>query len=307
MKKILIVFTLVSLILLIPVYALGAIDNFGDDYATTDTWFTITPDKPYIEAHYRNLGYTTPETLLGAEYFQNDQTFADLNIYTRGEDNKTYIDGSYLTGFGLFAGLEVYSHTYPGYSFQDLTISPGYRLALDKQSYVAVSVDYYSSEGLQDILDNEVNVRYYNDNMKLSGDFVSYTKPIYGTSTLSAGINYQITKSVVVGGTLVNNEASKSYRVGGTFSSDMLIIDGRFDTYSPTSGSSSNQINLSGMFLLGDNFKIGLQYLKNSEIDNAALTLKAKAAMEKSSFTLKFTPENDSFISSMSLSYECQL
>lgn len=297
----------VSLVLLLPVYALGAIHNFGDGYTRTDTWFRITPDKPYIEAHYRNMGSTSPETLLGFEYYQNDQTFVDFNSYKEGTVNWTYVYGSYLTSFGLFAGLNLYSHTYPGYSFQDTKISPGYRLALDDQSYVAISLDYYSSETLKDILDYEINARYYTDKMKVFGDIVSYTKPTYGTDRVYLGINYQVAKPVVVGGSLSTSEASNTLLVGGTYQSDLVIIDGQISNYSPKIGDGSNQINLSGMFLLGDNFKVGAQYLKNSTVDDAALTLKAKMEMEKSSFTLKYTPKNDSFLSSMSLSYQQQL
>lgn len=47
--------------------------------------------------------------------------------------------------------------------------------------------------------------------------------------------------------------------------------------------------------------------MKNSTIDNAALTLKASMEMRKSSFTFKFTPENDSYNSSISLAYQQEL
>ncbi|MCL6592012.1 MAG: hypothetical protein K6U80_18950, partial [Firmicutes bacterium] len=231
MKKLLILFILISLVLLIPAYAFGAIHNFGDNYAETDNWFTITPDQPYMEAHYRSTGNSIPLTSLGFEYFLNDQTFVDFNCYKQDQGNWTYLTGSYLTGFGLFAGLELYSYTYPGYSFQRLMVSPGYRLAIDEQSYVTLSLDYYSNKSLQDIIDWEVNARYYNDKMKVFGDIISYTKPSYGTSNFNVGINYQVTKSIVVGGSLLAKEAGKDIMMGATYNSERFIIDGQIYTY----------------------------------------------------------------------------
>lgn len=281
------------LIWLVPIGAFGAIHNYGNNTATIDTWFTIRPLQPYFESYYRYIDNNIPDKMLGLEFFQNDQTFTDINIYKQGSVENTYLYGSYLTDVGWFCGFR--------HSDDSNTVSPGYRWAIDDLSYLAVSIDYLSNDTYKDIKNIELNAKYYNDRMYFFGDVIYYHNPTsYEENIINVGINYQLFETLVIGGQFSRIYGPNRLLVGGTYQTGRLTIDSRITSYI----SSDTKIEVSGMFQPIDKFKVGADYSKQKELSDGYLQLKAKYQTDRSHFVFKYGFENDIFTSRISLSYQ---
>jgi hypothetical protein len=272
----------ISLVLSVPIITYGAVHNLGDPSANTDNKFTIEPEKIYFEGHIdllSNLIY--PD--YGLELYLNDQTFADFNSFFYGGYRNTYIRGSFLTDSGFFLGLDLlYTDYDPDYFLDNElwlnTISPGFRLALDDQSYIAASFDFRLSGMNSRIVGYEMNTKVYGEKTKFTGNIYRYSKD--GSIDADFGINYQMAEPFIIGANIKYTNLTNSFfsimatrtmDIGFTYKMDPVIFDvesifcnytyfdGSEDVYGQGSYNDST-LSISGMLQLQENLYIGAEY-----------------------------------------------
>lgn len=295
MKKVLAIILALMMILLVSTGVMAAVYKLGDTWAVTDTWFYVEDTKPYLYAGDVSFADADLENTV-VEYYKNDQTFACIKTETDSGDFTTIIKGSYLFGFGLFLGLGNYSGNYfSEYNY----FSPGFRLNMGENNYVAFSIDYFIPDGGDSQINNfAVDAKFLFENMKIlgslnipQGDFADY----YDTQ-LGLDFYYQVIDPLTIYAGL-NKSDDTRITIGGTFKGvPHLVLDGKLQTESGDS-----ILRVSGMFKMG-NFGVGGEmYTENGE---SQITLKAKFDNEKNKFVFMYAPKTDYWSSKVSLAYE---
>jgi hypothetical protein len=264
-------------------------------YSKTDTWYSIKQDRPDISAYARSI---SPDfSVIGGEYYQNDQTFADLYFQNIAKSDLTYFGGSYLFKSGFFAGLN-YLNVDPT---TETLFSPGYRFKVKKNGYVAVSFDYLSNDysNTHDIVNYDVDFKLFPQNMKISGEI---SLPKEGNDTLIyLNGNYKLNKHFVAGADYMSQGSDNAYSAGFTYTVQSFVIDA-------TLGKTFNQnyYQFAGMDNL-KKFSLGALYQKYQNDSNPGLTIQGKYHLTKADLILKYTFQNDSYDQATVLAYEKKL
>ncbi|HYH04357.1 MAG TPA: hypothetical protein VEC37_14800 [Bacillota bacterium] len=284
MKK-LSVLVLVSLLMLtVATGAFAAVHNSWGDFvnystdrdmgiATYGGWYYIEPESPYFIG---NLKSTSKATDIGALYYLNDFTFAEVATIDDGED--AVIRGSYKFDNGLIAGLDA------GTKNDDYAMfSLGYFYALGKNGFVAFSGDYDTSDTGDGLLGVDVDFRYYTDKMRVFGQVYNADK----NAALAGGedqtfidlaVNYKLQENLVVGAGLSINDDTSVFSFGGTYSEGELVADGAF---SYDTDLEESTLALMGMYNFTEELTAGL-YGEFTD-DEDYLALKAIYALDKES------------------------
>jgi hypothetical protein len=290
------------LLLIMSTYSLGAVQTMsspfelGDSwYSKTDTWYSIKQDKPDVNTYVRN---TTPDfSVVGGEYYQNDQTFADLYFQNINRSNMTYFGGSYLFESGFFVGLN-YLKLAPT---TETLLSPGYRFKVKEQGYVAVSFDYLSNDysNTNDIVSYDVDFKLFPKNMKICGEI---NLPKEGNDTvINLNANYKVNNRLVAGADYMSQGSDNAYSAGLTYTVKSFIIDTKLGkTFI------ENYYQLAGMDNL-KNFSIGVLYQKYQNDSDPGITIKGKYHLTNANLILKNTFQNDSYNQVTVLAYERKL
>jgi hypothetical protein len=286
------------LILMVSTGVLAAAHMPENSYATIDTWYTIDDKAPYICASY--LSFQEADTArIGLGYYQNAQMFASLSSGNEYGQSATVIKGSYLTDFGLFIGLQNYSGDYYA---GGVIISPGYRLSIGDNSYIAFSIDNDMPRNADiQYRKFDIDAKYLQENYRLSGyahipqaDLANFEDPEYELYFV-----YKLTDQLTTGAELYSSDNSK-ITVGATYKGIRnLILDGMLGT-----NSGSSIYSLSGMYMI-KNFEVGVEYKK--DIMGDIIFYKAKYNTENSKFVLVYAPKPDYYSSLLALTYEMKL
>jgi hypothetical protein len=291
-----------GVLLILSGYSSGAVlpvsspFKLGDSwYTKTDTWYSIKPDKPDVSGYALNIPANF--SVVGGEYYQNDQSFADLYFQNVSHSNLTYFGGSYLLESGLFVGLH-YLEVGPT---TETLLAPGYRFKVNQQGYVAVSFDYLSNDysNTHDIVGFDLDFKLFPKNMKLSGQ-ISF--PNQGNDTvINLDTNYQVSNSLVVGADYLSQGSDNAYSAGLTYTVQSFIIDATLGkTFS------ENYYQLAGTDHLKD-FSIGALYQKYQYNSDPMVTIQGKYHLAKADLILKYTFENDTYDQVTVLAYEKKL
>lgn len=236
-----------------------------------DLWYQVEKEeKPQAKGY---LALSEDQTILGGNYFLNDQTFANISFNSTSNTSITDLRGSYLFNFGLFAGISYADSTSnDGYG----QISPGYRYDFNENAYAAITVDYFTEEGK--ILGEEVYFKYYLDDMKIYGQGLFIDG---GTTLLLIGVNRKFNENIVGGAKLQHLDDKTGIIAGATWSRDNFIVNGEIASEALIFG---NYIALGATYKMNDRLDLGLGYFGMEERDP---TISLKAAYHKDDF-LKF-------------------
>ncbi|HEX3048021.1 MAG TPA: hypothetical protein VHY08_24930 [Bacillota bacterium] len=242
----------------------------------TDTWYTINDTAPCIMGlYYDSQGANSSWSNL--EYYQNDQFLAGFYNAKDDSDSVTGLYGSYLFDQGVFIGIKAnIVDNYTGW-----LISPGYRFAFDKKSYVALSLDYnYNNQGQSEVSNIGVDAKIFTNKLKFKGGLsLALTDE---PTTYDFQVNYKLSDKLTIGGAYENEG---SYSVGGSYATNSLVVDGQLGYASESFYAGS------GMFMMGA-FGLGAEYYKESEADGQ-ITLKTKYNVtEQSKLVLFYTLES---------------
>jgi hypothetical protein len=210
-------------------------------------WFSVKPDTTNVNGYGLLID---DNTILGGQYYKNDQTFFSAGIITDSVDNVTILSGSYLFDVGLFVGVKNFSS-----SSSSTILFPGYRLNIDDKSYIAGML-YLNLNSSSDVLAGyNIHVKYYADKLFVNGE-ASYISGMESFN-FKAGVNYQILDSLTAGLSYLSMEGDSAYEVGATWGEESgILINGVFgqDVMQNT------YYGASGMFAIGDHFAVGGQY-----------------------------------------------
>lgn len=291
------------LLLMMSTYSLAAVLPVSSSpfilrnswYSKTDTWYSIEQDKPDVTAFVRNI---PPDfTVVGGEYYQNDQTFADLYFQNVDKSDLTYFGGSYLFESGFFVGLN-YLKVAPSTTTQ---LSPGYRVKFKKSGYVALSFDYLSNDysDTHDIVSYDVDFKLFPKNMKICGEL---SLPKEGNDPfVNFNANYKVNKRLVVGVDYMSQGGDSAYSAGLTYRVQPFIIDAMLGkTFT------ENYYQLAGMDNL-KNYSIGALYQKYQNDSDPGITIQGKYHLTNGDLILKYTFHNDSYDQVTVLAYERKL
>jgi hypothetical protein len=290
------------LLLIMSTYSLGAVlpvsspFKLGDSwYTKTDTWYSIKQNKPEVNAYARII---PPDfSVVGGEYYRNDQTFADLYFQNISKSNMTYFGGSYLFESGFFVGLN-YLKVAPT---TETLLSPGYRFKVKEQGYVAVSFDYLSNDdsNTNDIVSYDVDFKLFPKNMKIYGDI---SLPKEGNDTVvNLNANYKVNNKLVAGAAYMSQGNDNAYSAGLTYTVKSFIIDAKLGkTFI------ENYYQLAGMDNL-KNYSIGALYQKYQNDSAPMITIQGKYHLTNADLILKYTFHNESYDQVSVLAYERKL
>lgn len=281
MKNILQFLLVMTALTLNSTSAFGAIYRNGEALYPTDTWYTITPPQPYQQLSYSNNPDVNVNSVDG-EYFKNDHTFLNINSSNVYGFSSSKFTGSYLFDSGFFIG------------FQDLkilskmtrTLSPGYRFSLKDHSYVALSLDYESSSNTDKVVAYGLDSCFYFNNSKLFGEI---SQPDTGDTIVSVGMNYALSKSLVIGMDYDDHDFSSGF----TFDGKPVVVDFQYNRYDYDDYDDSKNYKLSGMFIIGENYGLGLQCLKYDDGTEPKYTVTFKGTVNKATFKFLYSPKHD--------------
>lgn len=268
---------------------MAALHAFGDEAATTDTWFTIEDKNQYVEG---DINSCNDSSAFDLEYFKNDQTFADFTSAKIQNDTETFIQGSYLFEPGFFVGVESISRKNQTIT---TTIAPGYRYNFNKKNYAAASFDYTSSQNTTEITNFEIEGKYYEKNLKSYG---SLSFPKNQSTELNGELDYKISNDLTVGGYLNSYDGTTTIFFGGTYftvvnKGNKLIIDGMLG-----SGANTTIFQLSGMYNPVEKFNIGGEFVSSN---GSQLTLKANYTLQKVKLVFKYALQSSNIPSTLIL------
>jgi hypothetical protein len=314
MKKVLLLLVAAAL-MLVPATALGAIhhwtgDNspspilagltysgilYSDPLVKFDTWYTISGKAKSIEfAGIQGESFT----ILGAEYYQNDQTFLG---YLKN-DGSSILSGSYLFKNNVFVGMMYMSGN------SDATeISAGYRWDWGQEGYVALSWDYFSTPINSETLGYELNGIYYAESYKFFGQI--YYVDLLDEVVYNVGFNYQTSDTFVFG--LSINKVfilfgpGEYYTAGFSWTPDFMVLDVKVYSFEDDDATVSM---INAVFSATDALDLGLESVSSSDDDDVYYYLKAKYAL-KNGAALKgsYLLGNDDHDSALFLGYQKDL
>jgi hypothetical protein len=288
------------LVLLFTTFAWGAIHDSNGDFSywgssssyvlMTDTWYWVGKDNPYYVAS----GMTGPgngNTLVGGEYYVNDQTFAEI-----WGGNGSAIKGSYLTNSGFFAGMDYHMNNANSYTL----FSPGYRLNV-KDGYVALSCDYASdgAAGKDYTKGFALDYKIANENYRMFGQLYhdQYLNKNYADWTYEAAA----AKELVLALKLADYDKVPIFNGGLTWSPEIGIFDAKIGR-----NNAMNVIDLSGLFLVNQRLYLGAETVKDPQnqfteySDKSANLIKAKYKLgDASALELAYRLKNGSYINTM--------
>ncbi|MGE5604435.1 MAG: hypothetical protein ACM3YE_01945 [Bacteroidota bacterium] len=311
MKKLILILTLS--LLLIPNNAFAAVHNsmkadFSSPSSLTmpdaplDTWFSIAKDEPFIKGIYRSSDGIRKTDLVGFEYYKNDHCFFNVsNISEEAFGSKvetTSIKGSYLFESGFFIGGNHLSYKEEDGSESWLYLSPGFKVELGNDSYYAFSFDYISTVFVDEIIGYEFDLKYFTDNMKFIGQLYS---PKYGDTSFGVGFFGNISHRNTAGIVYNSSEDYSLINAGLTSIFDNLIIDFML-VNEDDEDEKSTIYALSGMYKIGDIIKMGLQYEKDKDVNDPAISVKANI----NGLQIRYLLENDSYGENIYAAYEYQ-
>jgi len=264
-------------------------------YTKTDTWYSIKQDHSDIHVYARNIPHNF--SVVGGEYYRNDQTFADLYFQNISQSKMTYLGGSYLWESGFFCGFN-YLNVDPTTEF---LVSPGYRFQVKNNGYVAVSFDYLSNDysDTNDIVSYDVNFKLFPENMKIYGEISLPTEE--NDTLINLSTHYKVNNHLVAGADFMSQGSFNAYSAGFTYTVQSFIIDA-------TLGKTfvENYYQFAGT----DNFKIysiGALYQKYQNDSDPCVTIQGKYHLSKGDLTLKYTFQNGSYDQATVLAYERKL
>ncbi|HEY8463960.1 MAG TPA: hypothetical protein VIM29_08060 [Bacillota bacterium] len=299
MKRALVLVLTVILMAAVSTGTLAAVHNSWGDFSNRSTdrdlgiatyggWYYIEPETPYAIANLRN---NDNQTEVGALYYLNDFTFAELGTYD--DSDEAFIRGSYRFNNGVFAGLDA------GTRDDDYAmLSLGYLYDLGNNGYIALSGDYDTSDRGNGWLGVDLDFRYYTNKMRIFGQIYHAED---GSNTgegliTDLAVNYKLQDNLVagVGVTLANYENKKDatkINFGGTYTVDALTVDGEY-YYRNTD---TNGIALMGMYNFSDELAAGL-YGEFDDDDYDSYVLKVKYNLDQQSqlrFSYELNNENE--------------
>lgn len=282
MKKLLGLLLSVTLLAMVSTSALAAAHNSDGDFANHSTgrdlgittygsWYYIDREEPWATAVLRNN--SKEDTNIGGVYYKDDFTFADVGTIT--SENDALIRGSYKFDNNIFVGADI-----SGNSDLFSTISAGYVYNIDKNGWVAGSFDYgfTSNENAEDdLLGLDIDFRYYTKELRAFGQLYLGDKysSVGDDTVLDLGVNYKIDKNLVVGAA-INAAEDTEFSVGGTYTMDKLVADGRY------SSADDEGLELMGMYQFTKELNAGV-YFKSAEGDNDNIALKGTYALDNKS------------------------
>ncbi|MGD9156189.1 MAG: hypothetical protein PVG90_11910 [Bacillota bacterium] len=324
--KILLTLTFVlGLALLVSGNALAAVHNFNEDfqnslasygnfdffniferrYGSFENWYYIEKDAPSATVR----GFRTGNAdIYGAEYFKNDQTFVNLTYHSNSDDEKsTILKGSYLFKNNFFIGL-THLNSDDSYKYIRTSISPGYRFNFPAGSgYLAVSLDYYADSDFDDapdpdVLDYEVNGRYYTDRSRFYGQVIIFNKdPMGDCQFYKAGGAYKCSDNFVLGAAFEKvTDDYTQFEIGGTATFGKLDADFKYLKRDCDSSDNYEQyIYLNLLYSFVDNLRAGLEVINTDYSDrddyDPYLIAKAKYTInDQNALTLMYHFKNNS-------------
>jgi hypothetical protein len=283
MKKLLVLASLIfSLTLLTAGGTLAAVHNFTGDFSNPflqpgysqpsfDGWYYIEKDDPSSTVR----GTFGDDIALGAEFFQNDQSFINLSFADPDVgDAVTYLKGSYLFENGCFVGFD--------YGDSQITFTPGYRLDLDENCYLAASLDYAFNHEYRDykdsgLVDFEINGRYYTKESRLYGQLIIPNEDVTSSDDfyIYAGGAYQYSDNVVVGANYTQFAGDATFEIGCTTAFDELGLEARV-----VLADTANVFDCNALYSFTENIRAGLEVQDVENVDDPYIILKGKYAVD---------------------------
>jgi hypothetical protein len=306
MKKCLVLFMVLSLMFLVTGSVSAAVHNFTGDFINPflmddfsgpsfEGWYSIEKDSPSVTT--RGL-FPENYDLYGFEYFQNDQTFANLTYFSPDNgDSETYLKGSYLFENNFFVGLDYGTDGDVSHS----TLSPGYRFNFGDDGYMAVSLDYAADDDYllyvdKGIIDYEITAKYYTDLSRIYGQIVIPNEDVVVTDKtfFYVGGAYKLSDNVVLGANFTNGPKlvlypyyglvwtdCTTYDLGATATFDKLGVELKYEVTSYDDlNDETNATSLNALYSFTDNIRAGLQATKQENVDDPDLYAKIKYTVD---------------------------
>ncbi len=304
MKKVLILAAMMLLVLLISINTLGAVRSLGDGPATVDHWYSIEPDTPYFLGNFYGINQETdPIQILNFEIYKNDQTFFTYNYNFVGPISTLNLSGSFLFDSGFFIGVRsttVEDHSMYLYGHQT-TLSPGYRAAIDENSYLAASFDFVSTRFESKIIAYDFSGKIFAEGFKITGDFSYYPDTERVNAALEGAL--VVSEHVVAGMDANYSSATQviDYTAGLTYAGEPLTVDAQTGYISEYT---DYFYSINGVFNVSDFLHFGATYTKYNQDLNGCLVLKAQFGTDHSKFVLKYNSANNTYYEALTLAYE---
>lgn len=304
MKKISILLVIMILVLFTSVNTLGAIQSLGDSPATIDRWYSTEPDAPYFLGNFYgvNQGIDSIQ-ILNFEIYKNDQTFINYNYNFEGPISTLNLSGSFLFNSGFFIGVRstrIEDHSLYLYGQQTI-LSPGYRAAIDENSYLAVSFDFVSNRFESKIFAYDISGKIFTEGFKITGDYSFY--PDTGQMYAALGGNLVVSEHIIAGLDIdyLSENYITIYTTGLTYAGEALTVDGQTGY---TSEYTDYFYSINGVFNVSESLHFGASYTKYNQVLNGCLILKAQFGGDDSKFVLKYNSANNNYYEALTLAYE---
>jgi hypothetical protein len=291
MKKLLVLSLVLTLTLLTAGSTIAAVHNFNGDFWSPNLmpdfsekempefegWYYIEKDTPSGAAR----GKFGDDNALGAEYFQNDQTFA--NLYLNDPENGssvTYLKGSYLLDNQFFVGLDL--------GDSQITFAPGFRYNLDDNCYIAASLDYAVNDeysGYQDsgLIDMEINGRYYTDLMRVYGQLILPNDDVVTSADtfLLVGGAYKYADNIIVGGALATWGGKHYLEAGCSTTFDKAGAELRF-----IDDDGATKVDCNLLYSFTDQIRAGLETYKKEGVSDPYIIIKGRYTLDEKNFAI---------------------
>jgi hypothetical protein len=243
-----------------------------------ENWYYIEKNAPATTLRGSFSDYFK---VYGAEYFKNDQTFVNLSytifeFYDISDSKITNLKGSYLFDNNFFVGLTHQNFNFDSSSASLTYFSPGYRFNFPSDSgYLTVSLDYYAGgDGDHnvkvadpDVLDYEINGRYYIDRSRFYGQVIIFNKDLIEDDYqfYKAGGAYQCFDNLVLGADVEKGtDTYTQFEIGGTANFGRLGADFKYCKHEEDENDKSdyNLLYLNILYSFTDNLRAGLEVMK---------------------------------------------
>ena len=187
----------------------------------SDTWFSIEREDPNfrLNIYYENSDPGSDIHLYGLSEYQNDLMFGEINRLALAGDLSNNAKFNFLFDSGFFFGWDSYFKE----GFNYTVLAPGFSLDLQKQGLVALSFDYVKSDFQNEIAGYDLDYKQYFDNTKIYGQ--SYLLKGSSEATSSAGLNYQVFKTLTLGLAGTRYPNLNVYAGGFTINNKLLIVN----------------------------------------------------------------------------------